>query len=87
MQNSCVWGNVALQPPILSIPRKPPEEVKAPALRSKITSKFTDRDMEYFQTELPQDYQVFIQVPLRKKDKRATCIRSGSVEYQTFHSS
>jgi len=85
MQNSCVWGHEATKPHTLSVPRKIPEEVKPPCIRSRWTSKFTDKDMEFFQTETSHDYKPFIELPARKRDKRATCIRNGSEEYQTLH--
>lgn len=86
MQNSCMFGEVAKQPYRISIPRKEPIDPEPPAIRSRITQKFTDRDMEFYQTEEPTDYKIFIEKKLRKKDKRVTCIARGSVEYGTAKS-
>ncbi len=83
MQNSCSYGDVAKTPWRVSVPRKPPEEVKKPDIRSRETRNFKERDMEYSQTEQPVDYEVFIRKPMKKSDKRTTCIRAGSEEYQT----
>lgn len=84
MQNSCYFGEVAKTSYRVSVPRKDPEEIKKPDIRSRETRNFKERDMEFSQTEQPVDYEVFIQKPLKKIDKRTTCLRAGSQEYHTM---
>lgn len=83
MQNSLTFGEIAKQPYRVSVPRKPPKDIVPPDIRSRTSQKMTDRDMEYCQTAKPSNYEVFIEVPLQKKDKRTTCLAQGSEAYQT----
>lgn len=84
MQNSATYGKIAETPYRISIPTKVPEEVKLPDIRSRTTQKFTDKDMEYSQTERPENYEIFQIQKIQKKDKRTTCLGQGSVEYCTM---
>lgn len=84
MQNSCTFGEIAKAPYRISIPRKEQKDPDPPAIRSRITHPFSDRDMEFYQNEQSDDYKIFIEQPMKKKDKRSTCIRRGSAEYGTL---
>jgi hypothetical protein len=83
MQNSLVFGKQAEKPFERYIPRKVKEPPEMPFIRSKSTVTMTDKDFELCPTMKQDDYKPFIIVPLQKRDKRATCLKAGSVEYGT----
>jgi hypothetical protein len=85
MQNSLTFGEVAKETWRLHVPRKIPEDVKAPNIRSTNNREFTQKDMEYTQTERSELYTPFIVKPLRKCNKRATCIKAKGHQTKYEH--
>jgi len=74
MQNSLAYGADCANLVKKFVPTKEQEAPKKPAIRSKNTRKLTGKKAEYTQTERPEEYEVFIKVPLPKEKKRSTCI-------------
>jgi len=84
MQNSLIFGEMAAKPYEMHIPSEPPKEIKMPDIRSRTAHGLTARDMEYCQTAEVVGYEVFKQQPLKKADKRTTCLKQGTAEYNTL---
>lgn len=74
MINSLRHGAEAQGPERRIIPRKPPEEIKAPEICSQETIQFKKRDWEYAPTEKGKG--AWIISPNRSKYKRRTCTTS-----------
>lgn len=80
MQNSLTYGEIAKEAWRLKIPRKIPDEVKAPNIRSINNREFSARDMELTQTERSPIYTPFIIKPIKKKYSRTTCVTAKGPE-------
>lgn len=85
MQNSCAFGKEACADAYrMKVPMEEKKDPIIPDIRSRTTQKFSDRQMEYAPTEQPTNYDIFPVQKMKKTDKRVTCCKKGTEEYQTI---
>jgi len=85
MQNSCAYGPMATAEGYrLRVPTAEKKDPIIPDIRSKTTRQFSDRQMEYAQTEQPTNYDCFPVKKMKRGMKRVTCMKKGTEDYQTL---
>jgi len=85
MQNSCAYGKEACSEGYrMKVPMEEKKDPIVPDIRSRTTQKFSDRQLEYAPTENATNYDIFPVQKMKKTQKRVTCCKKGSEEYQTI---